>query len=97
MSETEERYGEVPVRFVRRAVYRKEELERPVRQVRGAIVGPLGIWPFPLLTILLALIERLGAGRMGYGGRTRPVMKITQVIRDKEGRLQEISSWYQYE
>ena len=58
-------------------------------------IGPLGIWPWPLVNLILAIVEAIRIrSRMRYP--TEPVQvfprvasRRTEYIRDKEGRIIE--------
>jgi len=50
----------------------------------GAIRGPLGIWPWPITNLLLALIDRLKT-RSGTGAVRGARTKITEVRPTAEG------------
>jgi hypothetical protein len=56
------------------------------------IVGPLGIWPWPILNVLLQLIIRLRAIRETATPielLPKTVTRRTEYIRDREGRIIE--------
>lgn len=54
--------------------------------------GILGIWPFPIINLLLALLQ--GAGSRAYPSYREPErrrrMSVWELSRDSEGRIREI-------
>lgn len=54
------------------------------------IIGPLGIWPFPILNTLLLIIERLRG--INYGSKQKKP-KIYEFVRDEKGRIIQIIEW----
>lgn len=52
-------------------------------QTDNIITGPLGIWPFPILNILL------NAG----GQESESQLVVTEVVRDEDGRIQAIEEF----
>jgi len=68
----------------REGVARVEEREfRP-------IVGPMGLWYFPILNILLRFLERLQELRSSHYARGRMRVTVLEFIRDREGRVIQI-------
>ena len=53
------------------------------------IRGPLGIWPFPILNFILALVSQLQAQQASEEHRG-PRKRIYQLVRDEKGRITEI-------
>lgn len=54
--------------------------------------GVFGIWPFPIINLLLALLQ--GAGSRAYPSYREPErrrrMSVWELSRDSEGRIREI-------
>lgn len=67
---------------------------RPLAQLRG----PFGLWSFPILSIIMLILERLVALRSGSHVQSgpRPRMKTISIVRDREGRISEITTFYDY-
>ena len=60
---------------------------------KPTIKGPMGIWPYPLLNVILAFIFALTMMRQGQAGASdegKPRRKIYQLLRDDKGRIVEI-------
>ena len=55
------------------------------------IRGPLGLWPFPLLNFLLALLSQASARSQAVTADSPgPRKRIYQLVRDEKGRIVEI-------
>ncbi|RLJ01971.1 MAG: hypothetical protein DRP11_03630 [Candidatus Aenigmatarchaeota archaeon] len=52
--------------------------------------GPLGIWPWPLVNLILAIIYSIRSRAAPTAAPRKPTKKIYSIIRDKEGRIVEI-------
>lgn len=54
-------------------------------------VGPLGIWPWPLVNILLAIAESIRARSVGSAAQVFPrvATRRTEYVRDAQGRIIE--------
>lgn len=46
--------------------------------------GPLGLWPFPLLNVLLAFLSK------AKGGSSSRSLRLIEFVRDGEGRIIQI-------
>lgn len=53
------------------------------------IVGPLGLWPFPLLNVLLQVVLILRGAYVSAPLRRRRMVTY-EVVRDERGRIVEI-------
>lgn len=49
--------------------------------------GPLGLWPWPLVNLILAFALSLARGARGGGS---PRTRVYQLVRDDKGRIVEI-------
>ncbi len=54
--------------------------------------GPLGIWPWPLVNLILTLVNRLRTLQAPAAERT-PVRRIYSITRDQRGRIIEITEF----
>jgi len=53
------------------------------------ITGPLGIWPFPLLNVLIQVFERLRQTSVPRPSRRRR-LSVYEFVRDEKGRILQI-------
>jgi len=54
--------------------------------------GPLGIWPWPLINLLLALIAQIRSLQTPAVTAERPPLrKVYSIVRDEKGRIVEVS------
>lgn len=60
----------------------------PLVENRGGssdmLKGPLGLWPFPLLNVLLAFLSK------AKGGSSSRSLRLIEFVRDGEGRIIQI-------
>jgi len=54
------------------------------------IVGPFGIWPWPLLNVLVQLIKRLRTIGRTTVAKRRKRLAITELVRDEYGRIIQV-------
>lgn len=55
------------------------------------VTGPLGLWPFPLLNIILTSVSE--QGRSVTQTRQQTKLTVTEVRRDEDGRIQAIEEF----
>lgn len=68
-----------------------EVVARREEQEFTPIVGPLGLWPFPLLNVFLRFLQRLRELR--YREYRRPSrVTLLEFVRDREGRVIQLIS-----
>jgi len=54
--------------------------------------GPLGLWPWPIINLLLALISQLRSLQIPVTTVEKPPLrKVYSIVRDEKGRIIEIS------
>jgi hypothetical protein len=77
----------------RKRLIQVEQEEKPqlVYAEERAIVGPLGIWPYPIINVLLQIIERLRSltVRPVQAYLPKTATRRTEYIRDSQGRIIE--------
>ncbi len=73
--------------------YRDAGVKRRVvgETVGKRITGPFGIWPFPVLNVLLQFIQALKAVRETVYPTRRKRLTVYEVVRDEKGRIMEIT------
>lgn len=52
-----------------------------------AIKGPMGIWPFPVINLLMKIVENQGSGN---SSSSRPSVTNYNIQRDEQGRIKNI-------
>lgn len=74
----------------RQRIFFPSEDARVAERIEGDyIVGPFGIWPFPLLNALLQFVLRLRSTYTTVSPKRRR-LTIYEVVRDERGRIVEI-------
>lgn len=52
----------------------------------SSIKGPMGVWPFPIINLLMKMVERQESNT----GGSRPRVTNYNIQRDEEGRIKNI-------
>ena len=71
-----------------RRILLPSEPERIGAGGRSYFKGPLGLWPWPLFNVLLAMVETI-RGRTYRGAFPKVATRRTEYIRNAEGRIIE--------
>ena len=64
---------------------------RQVQTSENIITGPLGLWQFPLLNIILASVAEQSRSTVRTEQQTK--LTVTEVRRDEDGRIQAIEEF----
>lgn len=67
-----------------------EEADKPLvitspSEGTGLFKGPLGLWPWPVVNLVLAIVKKLGGGDNGTTTTRSARTKITELLPTAEG------------
>lgn len=74
----------------RREETRREVVARAEEREFRPIVGPMGLWHYPILNTILQFLERLRELRTRQYSRSRTRVTILEWVRDEKGRVLQL-------